>query len=359
MNPESMKTRIFSASLALLLSVLPSTGYSQANTPPVGVIVYTLTTGTTTPIGVPLLGEAVFSGTVSAVTANTLSTTDATWTAGEFTQLGAPYFALILSGGQTGRLLLVSGNTAGNATATPKIPGSVTLAVGTTNLTGDATTPGFAVAAGDRFELFPGDTLATLFGDGSVSNPVQLQTGTSSFAADSVQIFNGVKWVSYFFHSTNNSWVNATGTQTNQNNLVLYPDTGLLVARRGPTTTIAITGRAPTTNLVTRIVGGTTSSVAVRFPTDTTLGALNFSNPGTWVASDDSFSADRVNLFNGVKWVAYFKTLTGSIWKQVGGNGSDQSAKAIPAGSAVLIQKQGTATDSSSFFSQVLPYSPN
>lgn len=346
MNPESMKTRILSASIALLLSVLPSTGYSQANTPPVGVIVYSLTSGTTTPIGVPVFGEAVFSGAISAVTPNTLSTTDATWTAGQFAQVGAPYFALILSGGQTGRILLVSGNTTG----------SVTLEVGTTNLTGDATTPAFAVAVGDRFELFPGDTLATLFGDGSASNPVQLQAGTSAFSADTVQVFNGVKWVPYFFHSTNNFWVNATGGGTSQNNVVLYPDAGLLVARRGPTTTIAITGRAPTTNLVTRIIGGTTSSVAVRFPTDTTLGALNFSNPGTWVASDVSLSADRVNLFNGVKWVAYYKTVTGSIWKQVGGDGSDQSAKAVPAGSALLIQKQGSAADSSSFFSQVLPY---
>jgi len=344
-----MKTRILSASLALLLSVLPSTGYSQASTPPVGVIVYTLTNGTTTPIGVPLFGEAVFSGAISAVTANTLSTTDATWTTGQFAQAGAPYFALILSGGQTGRLLLVTGNSAG----------SVTLGTGTTSLAGDTTTPAFAVGVGDRFELFPGDTLATLFGDGSASNPVQLQKGTSPFSADSVQIFNGVKWVSYFFHSTNNSWVPAIGAPTNQNNVVLFPDAGLLIARRGPTTTIAITGRAPTTNLVTRIVGGTTSSLAVRFPTDTTLGALNFSNPGTWVASDIPFSADRVNIFNGVKWVAYYKTVTGSTWKQVDGDGSDQSAKAIPAGSSVLIQKLGTATDSSSFFSQALPYSPN
>jgi uncharacterized protein (TIGR02597 family) len=358
MNPESMKTRIFSASLALLISVLPSTGYGQASTPPVGVIVYTLTTGTTTPIGVPVFGEAAFAGNISAVTANTLTTEDADWTAGQFAQLGAPYFVLILSGGQTGRLLLVTGNTAGT-TVTPKIPGSVTLDIGTTSLTGDAATPSFFVGVGDRFEIFPGDTLATLFGDGSVSNPVQLQTGTSPFTADSVQIFNGVKWVSYFFHSTNNSWTNALGVGTNQNNMVLFPDAGLMVARRGPTTTIAITGRAPTTNLVTRIVGGNTSSVAVRFPTDTTLGALNFSNPGTWVASDDSFSADRVSLFNGVKWVAFYKTLTGSVWKQAGGDGSDQSAKAIPAGSAVLIQKQGGATGSNSFFSQVLPYSPN
>ena len=353
-----MKTRIFSASLALLLFLLPSTGYSQANTPPVGVIVYSLTTGAVTPIGVPVLGEAVFAGEVSAVTANTLSTTDATWTAGQFAQLGAPYFALILSGGQTGRLLLVTGNTAGNASAIPKIPGSVTLQVGATNLTGDATTPGFAVAAGDRFELFPGDTLATLFGDGSVNNPVQLQAGAAAFSADSVQLFNGVKWASYFFSSTSNSWVNTIGVQTNQNNVVLPPDTGLLIGRRGPTTTIAITGRAPTTNLVTRIVGGVTSSVAVRFPTDTTLGALNFSNPGTWVVGDDPAFADRVNLFNGVKWVAYFKTLTGSIWKQVGGDGSNQSGKVIPAGSSLLIQKQGSAADSSSFFSQVLPYTP-
>ncbi len=345
-----MKTRIIAASIALLLSVLPSASFGQANTPPVGVIVYTLATGTTTPVGVPVLGEAVFSGTVSALTGNTLSTTDATWTAGQFAQVGAPHFALMLSGGQTGRLLLVTASAA---------PGSVTLDVGTTNLTGDVATPAFAAAVGDRFEIFPGDTLATLFGDGTAGSPVQLQKGTSSFSADSVQIFNGVKWISYFFHSINNCWVTSSAPNTNQNNVVLYPDAGLLIGRRGSTTTIAISGRAPTTNLLTRIVGGVTSSVAVRFPTDTTLGALNFSNPGTWVAADDPFTADRVNLFNGVKWVAFYKTITGAIWKQVGGDGSDQSGKLIPAGSSLLIQKQGSAAGSTSFFSQALPYSPN
>ncbi len=332
-----------------MCSMLSSNAYGQANTPPVGVIVYNLTNGTTTPVGFPVFGEAVFSGKVSAVTANSLSTTDAMWTAGQFAQAGAPYFALMLSGGQTGRIFLITANT----------PSDVTLQVGSTNLTGDAARPDFSVSIGDRFEIFPGDTLSTLFGDGTVNNPVQLQKGTSAFSADTVQIFNGVKWVSYFFHSINNYWVSSSAPGTSQNNLVLYPDAGLMIARRGPTTTIAIPGRAPTTSLVTRLAGGTTSSVAVRFPTDTTLGELNFSGPGSWVASDVALSADRVNLFNGVKWVAYYKTLTGAIWKEVGGDGSDQSGKVIPAGSSVLIQKQGGASDSASFFSQPLPYSSN
>jgi uncharacterized protein (TIGR02597 family) len=344
-----MKTHTFTASLALLLSMLPATGFSQANTPPVGVIVYTLISGTNTPLGVPIFGTAAFSGKVSALTANTLTTTDATWTAGQFAQQGAPYFALMLSGGQTGRMFLITANAAS----------SVTLQVGAVSLTGDATTPGFSIAATDRFEIFPGDTLATLFGDGSVNNPVLLQTGTSVFSADTVQVFNGVRWVSYFFNSTTNRWTNTSALAVSQNDVILHPDAGVMIGRRGSTTTIAISGRAPTTSLLTRIVGGAINSVAVRFPTDTTLGALNFSGPGTWVASDVPLLADRVNLFNGVKWIAYYKTVTGSIWKQVGGDDSDQSGRGIPAGSAVLIQKQGGATDSASFFSQALPYSAN
>jgi uncharacterized protein (TIGR02597 family) len=344
-----MRTPIFTASVALLLSMLPATGYSQANTPPVGVIVYNLIGGTTTPVGVPFFGKAAFSGRVSAVTTNTLSTADATWTAGEFAQAGVPYFALMLSGGQTGRSFLITTNAAN----------SVTLQVGGTTLAGDATTPDFSVAVGDRFEIFPGDTLASLFGDGSLTNPVSLQKGNSPFSADLVQIFNGVKWISYFFHSTNNFWVSTAALGTNQNDVVLNPDVGLLIARRGPTTTFAIPGRAPVTSLVTRIIGGSTNSVATRFPTDTTLGALNFSGPGTWVASDVPASADRVNLYNGVKWVPYYQTATGSIWKQIDGDGSDQGGKVIPAGSAVLIQKQGGAADSASFFSQALPYPVN
>lgn len=348
MNSHTIKNRLRAAALAAAFSLVPGSLFGQGNTAPVGVIVYSLNSGTTSAIGVPLFAEAVYSGAAATVAADSLTVSDATWDAGQFAQPGSPYFALILTGGQTGRLLLVTGNTTN----------SVTLAVGTTNLTGDATTPSFVVTPTDRFELFPGDTLASLFGDGSVTNPVPLQAGTSAFTADTVQIFNGVRWVSYFFHSANNFWVNASGTPANQNNLVLYPDTGLLIGRRGPNMSLALSGRAPTTKLVTRIAGGSVSSVPIRFPTDTTLGALNFSNPGTWVASDDPASADRLNLFNGVKWVAYYKSITGSKWLQVGGDATDQSGKIIPAGSSVLIQKLGTAADSSSFFSQALPYIP-
>lgn len=343
-----MKLRTYAASLALLLSLLPSSGYSQASTPPVGVILYKLTSGTTTPIGVPVFSDVAFRGTASTVTANTLSTTDATFMAGEFAQIGAPYFVLVLSGGQTGRLLLVTGNTAN----------TVTVDVGATNLTGDATTPSFAAALGDRFEIFPGDTISTLFGDGSVNNPVLLQKGAFVFTADTVQIFNGVKWVSYFFNQTNNFWCASTSPDTNANTLVIPPDAGLLIGRRGATATISITGRAPTTNLATRFVGNATSAVAVRFPKDTTLAELNFSGPGTWSANDNPFVADKVSLFNGVRWVAYYQTAA-SVWKQVGGDNSDQGAKAIPAGSCVLIQKQGAATNSASFFTQMIPYSAN
>jgi uncharacterized protein (TIGR02597 family) len=348
MSPRSLKAFLMGGSIALAITAFPSATFGQANTPPLGVIVYTLPTGSSTPVGVPLFAEAVFTGAATAVTPNSVTSSAATWTPGQFAQPGSPYFALILSGGQTGRLLRVTGNTAT----------TLTLDVGSTGLGGDPSNPAFAVAAGDRFELFPGETISSLFGDGSVNNPVQLQKGTFSFNADSVQIFNGVKWVSYYFNSTNNFWTNASGAVSNQNNLVLQPDAGLLIGRRGSTIALTISGRVPTTNLVTRIAGGSASSVPVRFPKDTTLGALNFSNPGTWVASDDPLTADRVNLFNGVKWVAYWKTVTGSIWRQLDGDGSDQGGKVIPAGSAMLIQKQGAAGDSASFFTQAIPYTP-
>jgi uncharacterized protein (TIGR02597 family) len=330
-----------------LLSPVPSAG--QVNSAPFGYIAYRLVQSTITPIGVPLMDDSVFTGRIAALTANSITASGVNWTAGEFAQAGRPYFAMLLSGGQTGRILSVTGNS----------PTALTLDTGNTSLAGDAATPSFAAAVNDRFELVAGDTLGGLFGDGSEVAPLLLQGGTSPFNADTVQIFNGVKWVSYFFDTSlgRRFWVKQGGDGTSQNALTLFPDAGLLIARRGPTTTITVLGRVPTNSLLTQIPGGT-SAKAVRFPVDTTLATLNLAGPGTWVAGDTPETADKISLFNGIRWVAYWKTSAG-VWKQVNGDGSNQGAKFIPAGTCLLVQKLGSATDSTSFFSQALPYPAN
>lgn len=325
---------------ACLFSIAGTHAHADATTAPEGSVNVTLQQGTTTALGLPLLDSAAFRGAAATLTANTIFTAGVTWTNNQFAQAGSPYFVMLLSGAQVGRTLLIAANTANN----------LTLSVDDTNLN----VAGFAVLPGDKFEIFRGDTLASLFGDSAAN--LTLQAGTSPFTADTVQIHNGIRYLAYYFDTTKGFWLKVNGDGTRQNELVLYPDRGLLVARRGPTTSLAITGRVPTTAPLTRLPGGTTNAVATRFPVDTTLSKWVYAGPGTWIANDSAFVADTINLFNGIRWIAYWKRATDGQWRQLNGDASDQGGVVITAGSSVLIQKRGTGTGSAGFFSQALPY---
>ncbi len=308
---------------------------------------YSLTNNVTSSFGVPLLHPPVFTGITSAVTPTTLSASGVTWTPNEFITGSAPHLVTIRTGAQAGRTLLVTGNT----------ENTLTLDTEDTPLNA----AGFAVVATtDSFELFQGDTLASLFGstvDGSGYLPSGLKGAASTIFADAVQIYNGTRFVAYFFNTSVGNWVTVNGGTTSQNDFVLYPDDGLMITRRGPTATLTLVGRVPSTALLTKLPGGTSTVVAVRFPTDTTLGTLNFGSPGTWIKGSNLIFADSVSLWNGTKWVPYFKN-TNNQWIQVNGDGSDQSAVVIPAGSAIQVTKRGSANGALSFLGQALPYTP-
>jgi uncharacterized protein (TIGR02597 family) len=332
--------------LTASLFVAGSSFAQTATTVPVGFMTYTLTNGALTPLGVPLLHAPVFTGLATGVTSTTLTATGVTWTPDQFITAGTPFFVTIRTGAQTGRTLLVSGNTA------------TTLTLDTEDTPLDAS--GFVVAANDSFELYQGDTLASMFGstaDGGGNLSSGIKGASSPLFADGIQIWNGARFVNYFFNTNLGHWVMAGGGTVNQNGVLLYPDDGLQISRRGATTTLTIVGRVPATPLMTKFVGGSVTITAIRFPTDTTLGALNFSGPGAWLTGNSPLFADTVNIWNGVRWVPYFKN-NSAQWIQVGGDGNDKSATVIPAGSAIQISKRGTGTGSSSFYSQTLPYTP-
>jgi uncharacterized protein (TIGR02597 family) len=320
------------------LRVTPD-GLVYQTTVPEGAINLRLQQGTTSAVGTPLLNTPVYRGVTAGVSANTMTATGAAWSVNQFAQAGAPHFVAILSGVQTGRFALITANQAS----------ALTLQVDDTTL--DAA--GFSMAAGDRFEIFPGETLASMFGD--LTSGLALQGG-GPFTADTVQIHNGIRYVAYYFDTAKGFWARLGGDGTAQNDLALMPDRGLLMTRRGPTSSVVLTGRVPATSLLTRLPGGTTNAIATRFPVDTTLAQWTYSGPGAWIAHDSSFSADNINLFNGIRWTAYWRRATDGQWRQLNGDSSDQGGLVIPAGSSVLIQKRGTVTGAAGFFSQSLPY---
>jgi hypothetical protein len=305
---------------------------------------YPLTFGTTSSFGVPLLDLPTLTGIASTVTSDTIGVTDVSWTPNQFVNGGATYFVAVRTGAQAGRTLLVIGNTSN----------SLTLDVEDTPLD----TAGFAVsAAADSIELFQGDSLGSLFGstaDGNGFLSSGLKGGTSAKNADNLQLFEGTTSITYYFNTNLGLWV-ANGSTINQNGLILYPDDGMLITRRGPTGNLTFLGRVPSTRLLTKFPGGTSGVMAIRFPANTTLGSLNFGAPGTWLAGSNANVADTVSLWTGSKWETYFKNLSNQ-WVKANGGGSNQGGTVIRAWSSIRISKRGSATGAAAYLGQPLPY---
>ena len=333
---------LITAAVTLSWGVATSSAAS-ASSLPVGCLTYAVTSGATRAFSIPLLDFPTITTTATGVTTDTLTVANANWTPNQFAS-GAVYFAAVRTGPQAGRTLLVVGNTSN----------ALTLDVEDAPLNSS----GFAVTAGtDTFELFQGDTLGSLFGttvDASGFLPSGLKGGTSTSNADRIQLFEGTTASSYFFNTTAGAWVLVNGGTTSRNGLILYPDDGMLLTRRGPTGSLTMVGRAPDTRLLTKFPGGSTTTSALRFPSDTTLGSLNFGAPGTWITGASSSVADTVSHWNGSRWNTYYKNASNQ-WIRTSG-GSDQSALVISAGTSIRINKKGTGTGASAFLGQELPY---
>ncbi len=83
------------------------------------------------------------------------------------------------------------------------------------------TASGFSVASGDKFEIFPGDTLASVFGTNTSSNPLVVTGSANQGKADQVSLW-GTSDTVYYFNTAAGHW-ETTGSSANANNTVIYP----------------------------------------------------------------------------------------------------------------------------------------
>ena len=151
---------------------------------PVGcvrVVIPGSATGQTTckVLGIPFNRPSVFRGIVTAVSGATLKAGTPAWTSGQF--VSQPHYLKLRTGPS-----------------------------------------GVSFAEKQVFEIFPAQTLGSLFGTSSVP----LRTGTSEADADFVRIHNGTSWESYFH--TGAQWQLSGGTSS-QNGLILRPEQGILL----------------------------------------------------------------------------------------------------------------------------------
>jgi uncharacterized protein (TIGR02597 family) len=318
---------------------------------PEGMITFNIAKGVTSYLSLPLTNNEVYTGSVVAVTSTSISVGDspAPFTTSLVT---APYFVKFLSGNEIGRTLLITANS------------TSTLTLDTTDHTSSAAinldTAGFNVQIGDTFQIFPADTLASVFGAGTTQSPLLLSGGTNIVTSDTVSLFTSANApaITYYFNTADGIW-EQYGTRTNANNAVIYPYSAFAVTRRmaHPSTNIVISGRVTSVMAQTRTLSNATVFTSTHYATDIKLSELQFG--ANWVKGDTIVSADTLSVWNAASnhFDTYFQK-TDSTWRKYPDMNTDQSSFAIPAGAVTTITKrEAVAANGASFIQAPVPYS--
>lgn len=355
-SPPAMRTPFALAVFATVASLSPQLHAQNATTTPVGAFTITLAAGSVdaprqTNFNIPLrstppgnfVGKTV--GTLTGVTSTTVTDSTAGWGNGTLSTASSPYLIRFLSGNQTGLTLQIS-TTAANTATTATI-----LTQGT-----DLTVLG--VAAGDRYELNPADTLMSVFGVGG-NGTGGILAGTAA-TADIVSIFNGSGWVDYFYSSAAGQWRQGI-LPLSQNNVVIPPNSGVAVRRRASSALqLVFTGTVPVTNTKAIVRNSGASFISTGFPTDMTLASISLNSTPGWKSvnpTTTSANADKVRFHNGSGWVEYFHNATAGQWRQ-GILATDRNGVVVPAGSPILIMR-ASADAGSSIATVGIPYTLN
>jgi uncharacterized protein (TIGR02597 family) len=306
-------------------------------------------------LSLPLANSPTYSGAVASVTSNSITVDDspAPWTSGALAAASAPYFVKFLTGAETGRVIKITSNTTTALTLDTTDNTTQTVALNAS---------GFAVSAGDTFEVFSGDTLGSVFGLNTASSPLVLKGGTNAFTADTVGLFNPAmnSWQVYFFNTSTASWVKY-GSTANANSTLLFPNGAFTVARRSneSASALVLTGRVAEVAMLTKTTGSSVDIYSsTKYPADIKLSQLHFGS--NWTQGTSAFSADTVAVWNSTltSFDTYYQ-LPDSTWRKYGIPSVDTSSQVVPAGSVLSILKRSAVSGATSFLQSVLPYSLN
>ncbi|MBJ7391341.1 MAG: hypothetical protein JHC85_07250 [Chthoniobacterales bacterium] len=362
-NPLSlpcMNITRFSLAAALASSVLltGANGQTTATTDPVGFVTVGIAAGLGTAkkntlFSVPLMETEEITGqvagTITGVTASTISNSNAGWTAGALSQPATPFLIQITSGAAEGRLFLISSsaNTGGAIAGTANTGTTVTVSsIDTTQV--NLTTLGI-VSGTDTYKIFACDTLSSFFGTPATSN---VQGGTAAASADTiVAVSNGVP-STYFYNTTSVKWVKVAFGSPDASNVALLPYYGVQYSRLANTAlSFVVTGQVPTQQREVAVKNFGTTVVSQFWPTDTTLGTSGLSSVVT--AGATATLADTVLLTaNGVVSTYFYN---GTNWKKVAFGTPTADTTVLAIGTSMQIVRKGSASGYTTL-SQAVPY---
>ena len=334
--------------LVLLSAMTASASAQTVATCPVGVVSLPVTAGpSTTMVGLPMKSPAVLTSPVASSTTNTITFSGTPFTSGGLSSASSPFFALITSGLQAGRSLKITANDASSITVDITDNGGASVGL-------DAA--GIVLAAGDKVEIIPGDTIGSLFG--SSAGTLKVVGGTSAFNADTIGIWNGARFVPYFYSNTLGYWI-TTGSTVNANNTSLNPNEAIQIGMKSghAAWTLMVTGVVQDHRLLYKHSGAGTVVLTQKFPANVTLSSIEFAaGPGSLVAGTSAFNSDTVGIWNGARFVPYFKSSTTGKWVTTGDLVTDHATDVIAPGTALSIKRVSARTGSLALLGATLPY---
>lgn len=344
------------------LSIPASQAQETATTDPVGFVTVGITAGTGTAkrntlFSVPLLEtESIIgqvAGTITGVTANTISNSNAGWEPGALSNPSTPYLLQITSGVAEGRMFLIS---SGSATA-----GSIGGAANTTTTVmvssidsaqTDLTTLGI-VAGTDTYKIYACDTLSSFFGTPSSSGVLG---GANVNSADSITIVLNGSASTYWYNTavTPNRWSRSGPGSVDSSNVALLPNYGIQYGRLGNTAlSFTITGQVPTVAREVSIKNSGTTLLSQYWPVSSTLASLGLQALPNWTAGSTAATSDTVILTSGGSASTYFNN--GTNWLRVAPGSPVSDTTEIPIGSSIQIGQKGSEAGYTTLTQQV-PY---
>ncbi len=347
--------RSLAAAVAVAFGAAPQTSFGQTTsaTTPVGFVTMSVSgTGGTKPTAytftsLGLVNPIAFQSTTTTSVGGTttIADTSATWANNAYNSstAGAPptHFVEILSGPAAGSMydIVTTDGTGKSLTVSP------TLAAG--------------VTAGVSYAIRPHWTLATVFG---ATNQNGLAAGDIT-TADQIQLFRNGGYLTYYYQATGvfggAGWRKTGDSFADVSATVIYPDDGIVIARKLSTaTSIVIQGVVKTGQSSIPVTTGF-SLLGNVYAAAMTLGTANLytGDPATGLAAGDITTADQVMFWNGTGFKTCYCQATGVFggagWRATGDSFTDASSTPIPVGAALFVKRAGAT------FNWVAPQTPS
>lgn len=328
----------------------PVQAQETATTDPVGFVTVSITAGTGTAkrntlFSLPLLeSESItgqVAGTVTDVTTNTISNSNAGWTAGELSNPSTPFLIQMTSGAAAGRLFLISSSAATGGAVAGVANNSTTVTVSSLDAAQvDLTTLGI-VAGTDTYKIYACDTLSSFFGTPESAGIIG---GSNTSSADTVTVVLNGAVQTYWFNTVAapNRWSRVGPGSPDSSNVALVPNYGVQYGRIGSSAlSFVITGQVPTISRKAAIKNSGTTLLSQYWPVDSTLSQLGLQALPGWVSGASAAASDTVVLTAGGSAFTYWHD--GANWKRVGPGSPISDTTVIGIGTSIQIGKKGSA----------------